>query len=48
MRRIVLEEKLEADQKYIGPPNLLIPTNEFLQGYFQSIIPYARNSGAAM
>jgi AraC-like DNA-binding protein len=48
MRRIVLEEKLEAEQKYIGPPNLLIPTNEFLQGYFQSIIPYARNSGAAM
>jgi AraC-like DNA-binding protein len=48
LRRIVLEEKLESDRKYIGPPNLLIPTNEFLQGYFQSIIPYARNSGAAM
>ena len=48
MRKIALEEKLEADQKYIGPPNRLIPTNEFLQGYFQSIIPYARNSGATM
>ncbi|WP_138476069.1 helix-turn-helix domain-containing protein [Dyadobacter bucti] len=48
LRRIVLEEKLEAGQKYVGPPNLLIPTNEFLQGYFQSIIPYARNSGAGM
>jgi AraC-like DNA-binding protein len=48
MRRIALEEKLEAQQKYIGPPNLLIPTNEFLRGYFQSIVPYARNSGAAM
>lgn len=48
LRRIVLEEKLESDQKYIGPPNLLIPSNEFLQGYFQSIIPYARSSGAAM
>jgi AraC-like DNA-binding protein len=48
MRRIVLEEKLEADRKYIGPPNMLIPTNEFLQGYFQSIVPYARSSGAAM
>jgi AraC-like DNA-binding protein len=48
LRKIVLEEKLEADRKYIGPPNLLIPTNEFLQGYFQSIIPYARSSGAAM
>jgi AraC-like DNA-binding protein len=48
LRKIVLEEKLEADQKYIGPPNLLIPSNEFLQGYFKSIVPYARSSGAAM
>jgi len=48
LRKIVLEEKLEADKKYIGPPNILIPSNEFLQGYFQSIVPYARSSGAAM
>ncbi|MCE7065123.1 AraC family transcriptional regulator [Dyadobacter sp. CY326] len=48
LRRIVLEEKLEAKQKYIGPPNMLIPPNEFLRGYFQSIVPYARSSGAAM
>ncbi|PQA93048.1 AraC family transcriptional regulator [Chryseobacterium shigense] len=48
LRKIVLEEKLEADQKYIGPPNILIPSNEFLQGYFQSIIPYARSSGSNM
>jgi hypothetical protein len=48
LRKIVLEEKIEADRKYIGPPNLLIPVNEFLKGYFQSIVPYARSSGAAM
>jgi AraC-like DNA-binding protein len=48
LRKIVLEEKLEADQKYIGAHNILIPSNEFLKGYFQSIIPYARNSGAEM
>ena len=48
LRKIVLEEKLEADRKYIGPPNILVPSNEFLQGYFQSIVPYARSSGAAM
>ncbi|GAB3547167.1 helix-turn-helix domain-containing protein [Spirosoma fluminis] len=48
LRKIVLEEKLEADQKYIGSPNRLIPSNEFLQGYFQSIVPYARSSGATM
>jgi len=48
LRKILLEEKLEADRKYIGPPNILIPANEFLQGYFQSIVPYARSSGATM
>ncbi|MDJ1498804.1 AraC family transcriptional regulator [Cytophagaceae bacterium DM2B3-1] len=48
LRKIVLEEKLEADGKYVGPPNLLIPSNEFLQGYFQSIVPYARSAGSAM
>lgn len=46
LRKIVLEEKLQADQKYTGPPNILVPSNAFLQGYFQSIIPYARSSGA--
>jgi AraC-like DNA-binding protein len=48
LRKIVLEEKLSAERKYIGPPNILIPGNDFLQGYFQSIVPYARKSGAAM
>jgi AraC-like DNA-binding protein len=48
LRKIALEEKIEADRKYIGPPNILIPSNEFLQGYFQSIVPYARSSGATM
>jgi AraC-like DNA-binding protein len=48
LRRIVLEEKLEADGKYSGPLNILIPLNDFLQGYFQSIVPYARSSGDAM
>lgn len=48
LRRIVLEEKLQADQKYAGLPNTLIPIDEFLHGYFQSIVPYARRSGARM
>src|ERR1700744_5054193 len=38
LRKIALEEKIEAERKYIGPPNILVPSNEFLQGYFQSII----------
>lgn len=48
MRQIALEEKLEADGKYTGMPNLCLPNNDFLQGYFQSIVPYARSSGAEM
>lgn len=48
LRKIVLEEKFETGRKYIGPPNVLIPSNEFLRGYFQSIVPYARSSGAGM
>jgi len=48
LRKIMLEEQIETHHKYIGPPNLLIPVNEFLQGYFHSIVPYARDSGAAM
>ncbi|KQS36250.1 AraC family transcriptional regulator [Pedobacter sp. Leaf194] len=48
MRKIALEEKITTVGKYIGRPNLLIPANEFLQGYFQSIVPYARSSGASM
>lgn len=48
MRQIALEEKMEAGGKYTGLPNLCLPNNAFLTGYFQSIIPYARSSGAEM
>ncbi|WP_143310916.1 helix-turn-helix domain-containing protein [Chitinophaga vietnamensis] len=43
LRKIALEEQIEVRQKYVGPPNILIPANEFLQGYFQSVVPYVRN-----
>lgn len=43
LRKIVLEEQIVVKQKYIGPPNIHIPRNNFLQGYFQSIVPYVRN-----
>ncbi len=43
LRKIALEEQIEVGEKYTGPPNILIPGNDFLQGYFQSIIPYVRN-----
>ncbi|SFD16339.1 AraC-type DNA-binding protein [Chitinophaga sp. CF118] len=43
LRKIALEEQIEIQQKYAGPPNILIPTNDFLRGFFQSVIPYVRN-----
>jgi AraC-like DNA-binding protein len=46
--KIALEEKIEAGPKYIGPPNILVPSDEFLQGYFQSVVPYARRTSAVL
>jgi len=43
LRKIALEEKMETLQKYSGPSNILIPGNDFLHGYFQSVVPYVRN-----
>ncbi|MGZ3874254.1 MAG: helix-turn-helix domain-containing protein [Mucilaginibacter sp.] len=43
LRKIALEEQIEIRQKYTGPPNILIPVDDFLDGYFQSVIPYVRN-----
>jgi AraC-like DNA-binding protein len=43
LRKIAHDEHIEIQQKYAGPPNILIPTNEFLKGYFQSVVPYIRN-----
>jgi AraC-like DNA-binding protein len=43
LRKIALEEQIEIRHKYTGLPNILIPADDFLQGYFQSVIPYVRN-----
>jgi AraC family transcriptional regulator, exoenzyme S synthesis regulatory protein ExsA len=43
LRKMKLEEHIEAPPKYVGPPNVLIPANDFLRGYFQSVIPYIQN-----
>lgn len=42
LRQIALEERIETRLKYTGPLNVLIPENDFLHGFFQSIIPYVR------
>jgi len=44
LRTIALEDQIEIGGKYTGRPNILIPGNDFLQGYFQSVIPYVRHS----
>lgn len=43
LRTIALEERIEIRQAYNGSPFVLIPPNDFMQGYFQSVIPYVRN-----
>jgi AraC-like DNA-binding protein len=43
LRKIALEEKIEPDHKYTGPANILIPQNDFLQGFFQSVMPYIQH-----
>lgn len=44
LRQIALEEQIELAEKYNGAANILIPTNDFLQAFFQSVIPYVRHS----
>jgi len=44
LRKIALEEQIEVPQKYTGRPNILIPGNDFLRGYFQSVLPYVGNT----
>jgi AraC-like DNA-binding protein len=43
LRQIALEEQIETGQKYTGPPAMLIPGNDFLRAFFQSVMPYVRN-----
>jgi len=44
LRAFALEERIEADERYDGVPNILIPENDFLRGFFQSVLPYVRHS----
>ncbi len=48
LRKIAFEEHITIQEKYIGPPNILIPANDYLKSYFQSIVPYVRNPTETM
>ncbi|GAA4339090.1 hypothetical protein GCM10023149_49550 [Mucilaginibacter gynuensis] len=43
LRQIALEEQIEIGHKYTGAPNILIPGNDFLRGFFQSVLPYVHH-----
>lgn len=44
LRAIALEEQIQIGNKYSGPSNILVPPNDFLQGYFQSVLPYVQHA----
>lgn len=48
LRTIALEEQVEIGHKYAGPPNVLIPGNDFLRAFFQSVVPYVNNPPEAI
>lgn len=46
LRQIALEEHIETEHKYTGPPGVLIPGDDFLHSFFQSMISYVRHPEA--
>ncbi|SEB08339.1 helix-turn-helix domain-containing protein [Pedobacter hartonius] len=43
LRKIALEERIESVPKYNGPSTIHIKVNDYLQGFFQSVIPYVQH-----
>lgn len=43
LRKMALEESIDVQHHYKGKQNIIIPANEYLDGYFQSIIPYIKH-----
>jgi len=43
LRKIALEEQIETGPKYTGSPIILVPGNDFLLAFFQSLLPYVRH-----
>jgi AraC family transcriptional regulator, exoenzyme S synthesis regulatory protein ExsA len=44
IRQMALDEHIQVSRKYTGAPNVVIPGNDFLHGYFQSVMPYVRHA----
>src|SRR5690606_17463696 len=43
LRKYALENRIDHNEKYNGPSNIIIPENAFLRGFFNSLIPYTQN-----
>jgi AraC-like DNA-binding protein len=43
LRTIALEEKIAVATRYTGAQSILIPSNNYLKGYFQSVMPYVHH-----
>lgn len=43
LRQIALEEKVGITAKYTGPAAVLIPQNDFLRAFFESVMPYVQH-----
>lgn len=43
IRQMALDDQIQVTRRYTGAPNVVIPANEFLQGFFQSVTPYVRH-----
>jgi AraC-like DNA-binding protein len=43
LRKIALEEQVKTVKKYVGSLNISIPQNDFLRGFFQSVLPYVKS-----
>lgn len=43
LRQIALEEHIEVTQRYTGPSNIILAPNDYLRGYFQSVLPYIQH-----
>jgi AraC-like DNA-binding protein len=46
LREWALEKQIETPHPYKGKPNVLVADNVFLQGYFQSLVPYVNKPQA--
>ncbi|OJV90971.1 MAG: AraC family transcriptional regulator [Bacteroidia bacterium 44-10] len=48
LRKYAYEQEIEVKQRYNGKQNIFLPGNEYLIGFFKSLLPYMDNSQIEM